>query len=639
MSDKKTSNEEVRTVPRKNFLFKMVFGFLLVLVLLIAGLWIWSGGKGSLATALSFVQGCLPVKSLIISDTQASLRNGGHIGNIHIEQNDGSSVTLNDVNADWNLLDLLKKQLIIQQFSIHKVHVMGAPARTTDSEETPQKPALSEEPASLPKPPEQIVLPVHIDLKQLHIDQVVQGEKEQEIASNIQLSYQFDGSKHSLSLNSAHFADGNYQGNLTLTARQPELDASFKGVLTTQIPQSNQDVSINADTIIHGPLTLLNIVANAQAATNAANSSKFALQATVAPWAAVKIPEADLDLQAFNARAFWAQSPQTLLSGTVKISSTAQEKADIALDLKNTIPGAVDLSKVPVSAITGTLTTQDHQIVINRLNIHMSSGTATITGQAQLPQSASSPPTWKANIQLTSIDPHGIYSQIASDRLSGTIALAQETANTIGFDANITAANGSNVPLFGVRHLVTQGTFFVNNRVVLNSVTASSVDARVQGQSISYALNNGAVSGPLQFTAPGLEADVMLDAFAKTAGSARLVLDIQDVEQAAGWLGKQPIQLGQLPDFLAKVSRYTQNLSSYVKNIPVTLHDGWEKPHVQVELDLNTIITKIMEQEGKDKLLERLGVPQKSQEEGESPRQQIEREAIDRLGDLLNRKK
>jgi len=638
MSDKKNSDGAVRTAPQKSFLFKAILAILLVLILLVAGLWIWSGSSGSFATALSFAQGRLPVKSLTVSDVQASLRSGGHIGNIHIEQNDGSSIILNDVNVDWNLLDLLKKQLIVEQLSVQKVQILRAPEPAEGQEETPQEPAPSpQEPTSLPQPPDQIMLPLRIDLKQLQINQIVQGKEEHEIASNIHLSYQFDGSKHTLLLNSAHLADGDYQGNLTLTAQKPELDANFKGVLTTQVPQSNQNVTINADTKIHGPLTLLNVMANAQAATNAANSSKVVLQGSIAPWAAVKIPEADLDLQAFNAKAFWTQAPETLLSGTVKMATSDQEKTNVALDLKNTIPGAIDLAKLPVSAVTGTLIAQGHEISFNKLDVKLGSGTASFNGNVQLPQ-ASSGFVWQTSIKLTSVDPHGIYSQVASDRLSGNVALTQKVANNIGFDVDITAANASNIPLFRVKHFVTHGTFFVGNRVVFNSLTANSVDAQVQGKNVSYALNSGAASGALRLTAPGLGADATLNAFAKTSGSARLVVDIQDTEKAAGWLTKQPIKLGSLPEFVQKAARYTKNLSAFVKDIPVTLNNGWEKPHVQVDLDLNAIIAKIIEQEGKDKLLERLGLPEQSQE-GEKPRQQIEREAINRLGDLLNRRK
>lgn len=246
MSDKTASTEVARAIkPKKRFLLKAI-GILFALILLfVAGLWVWSGSQGSFSTALSFVQNRLPVKSLTVTDAQASLRNGGHFGNISIEQQDGSVITLHDVKVDWNLFGLLKKNLVIEELTIQKVHVMNAPAPESDN--SPSEQPSSETTASTHEPPQQIVLPVQVNLKKLQIAQVVEGEKELEVASNIDLSYQFDGTKHALLLQNARFADGTYQGNASLTAMKPELEATLKGVLTTQVPQSNQNVTINAD--------------------------------------------------------------------------------------------------------------------------------------------------------------------------------------------------------------------------------------------------------------------------------------------------------------------------------------------------------------------------------------------------------
>lgn len=646
MSDKTPLPQTALPSTKKGFLFKALLGIIILLLLLIAGLWLWSGSQSSFATAISFAQSRLPVKSLTVSDAQASLRNGGHIGNIHIEQNDGSSITLYDVNIDWNLLGLLHKQLTIQQLSVQKVHFMPTSALppTPASEETSQQepvPSTSNQPAPAPQPPEQVLLPIQLDLKQLQIAHVVSGKDEQEVASNIQLSYHYDGTQHALQLESAHLADGAYQGSATLTALHPQLNADLKGILTTQVPQSDQNITIHANATINGPLTLLDVKANAQAATGqTANNSNATLQASVAPWAMIKIPEADLALQAFNTQAFWTQAPQTLLSGTVKVSTSAQSPSDqektlIALNLKNAVPGAIDLSKIPVSSIVGTLTAQSEHVTFNELDLRIGSGTAIITGSAQLPQVPHTNLTWQTHAKLASVDPHIIYSQLASDHLSGTVNASTKSANAIGFDANITAAKGSNIPHFKVKQLVANGTFFMGDRVVLNTVTAHSVDAQIHGQNISYSLKGGAVSGPLQLTAPGLKATASLGAFAKTSGSAKISLNVHSADKAAPWLRKQPINLGSLVDFLDKAAHYTENLVNYTQDIPILINGGWEHPQVTLQLDMNALIAKIIETEGKNKLLDHLGLPQKPQT-NEQPRQQVEREVINRLGDLLN---
>ncbi|MGL4668475.1 MAG: hypothetical protein ACRCWR_11180 [Saezia sp.] len=643
MSDQAKLSETMNTKPKKGFLLKAVGIVFCLFLLLVGGLWVWSGSQGSFATGLSFVQNRLPVKSLTVSDAQASLRSGGHLGSIRIEQNDGSIITLLDVQIDWNLLGLLKKELVIEQLSAQKVHIINAPVSETADHAQPESAPSDEHAPS--QPPQQVVLPFNVDLKQLQIAHVVQGEKEQEIASHIDLSFRFDGTQHTLVLRSAHLADGVYEGNITLTANQPQLDATLKGVLTTKVPQSNQNVTINVDAKIAGPIALLSVKANALAATGSvANSSKAILLASVAPWAGVKIPQADLELQAFNAKAYWAQAPETLLSGTVKVSSsadsvTAKEKALVALNIKNAIPGGIDLSKMPISGVTGTVTAQGSLLTFNKLDIKVGNGTAIVTGNAQLPQkSSSSPLTWHTDIKLTNVDPHSIYSQVASDRLSGTVVASQKSATAIAFDASISAGNGASIPQFRVKQLVTNGTFFMNDRVVLNSLTVNSPDAQVKGQNVSYSLKNGAMSGPLKLIAPGLEADATLNALAQYSGGAKVSLNVSAADKASQWLRKQPINLGSLLDFLDKSALYTQNLVNYTKEIPIVIDGGWAKPHVTLGIDLNALIVKIIENEGKNKLLERLGVPQTPQG-NETPRQQAEQQILNHLGGLLNRQK
>lgn len=636
------SGQQLR-VAKKNKLSKILLSFGVIFVLLLIGVWIWSGSNGSLATALSLVQNKLPVQSITLQNAQASIRNGGHIGNIRIEQNDGSIISLDDVDVNWKFLGIFSKNLTVEHLSAKKIHFLPA-VDSQDKEDSAvvNEPKTENGSKTGSAPPEEIGLPIQITINKLEVDRIVSGAQEQEVASKIDVSYRFDGVQHILDVQSAKVADGLYQGKATLTALQPVLDAHLSGVITTHVPQSNQSITLNAKVDIQGPLTLLNIKANAQTVhVTSDNGSTAVLDASVAPWATLKIPEANLELQAFNTNTFWAQSPQTLLSGTAKIvtsveNSSGQEKTSVALNIKNVLPGAIDQSKIPVSAVNGTVMMTGERVNFDGLTVHLNAGKVVITGHAILPQDDSTTFKWNADFQLTDVDPRLLYSTLATDRLSGTVKLMQDKAGSIRFDANITAANAKNMAQFQVKQIITNGTLLLQKQVSFNSLTVRALNAQVNGHHISYVLNSGAVSGPLTLTASGIEADATLSAFAQHSGSAKINVVVLDASKAAEWLRQQPLKVEPLVELLDKVSRYTKNLSAYTKAIPITVNDGWEKPKVNVEIDINALIANIIEQEGKNKLLESIVLPKPSQGEG-GVKQEAEKEALRQIGNLFNR--
>ena len=232
---------------------------------------------------------------------------------------------------------LFGRQVTIDHLTVDKVQVIQKPAPVKEG--APEQPPTSET-KTASTPPDNISLPLQLDLKQLQINTVIWGENSEKVAaSQIAGSYRFDGDNHQMNLTSLHVADGDYRAQATLRAQNPQLDATLNGMLRTQVPESTQTVDIEAQAKISGLLTELDVQANAQTKTGTANGPKAQLHATVMPWSALMVPKANLDLQAFNANAFWVQAPQTLLSGTVVVTTSQQgetgaQQAQLSADLK-----------------------------------------------------------------------------------------------------------------------------------------------------------------------------------------------------------------------------------------------------------------------------------------------------------------
>ena len=618
---------------------KALVALVVFLVILAGGVWVWSGSNGSLAQGIVLAQRFLaPGQSLSASDVQGSLRHGGHIGSLHWQQ-EGLSAELNNVDLKWQLSALFGHKLLVDQLGIDELRINQiAPERSETQNEAHEQTGGAPERAA---PPEKIVLPVHVDLQELHIGRVMlNGDV---VASDIALAYQFDGKQHQTDVSSLRVADGSYTGHAVLRANNPLLDAQFEGVLVTRLPQVQQDVTLDIDTSVQGLLSELSVRANAQVGTqngarDHANNPKVNLTATVMPWAALMVPQADLALQAFNAQAFWPQAPQTLLSGTVKVQThgePATQQAAITADLANAVTGALDQSKLPVSALRANVNINGHTASVTQLHAVIGQGAVDVTGNYLLPATGrAGAGAWQANARLTHIDPRLLYSQLARDSVSGTIVAKVEQAapQTIHFNVNVNAANAANFAQFRVRQVTAQGYLVSDDHVKLDSLMVQSVDARVDG-SATYGLHTGAVSGPLKLVAPGLEADVTLNSFAAQSGSARVSLDVQVADRASNWLRNQPVRLGELVNFLEKAAQYTENIANYTQAIPIVIEGGWENHRVRLELDINAVVAKIIEDQARRRLLPRTGT-----EHGGTLREQAEREAVNRLGEgLLNR--
>lgn len=647
------ANPSLTPQKKSSKLLKVLSVIFILLILCLGTLWIWSGSNGSLAQGISLAQRFLkPGQSISATNVQGSLRNGGHIENLQWHQ-EGLDVNLTDVTLDWQLLSaLLSKKLTINSLSIDQLQIIRQKPAT---EATPSV-ATSDRQNALP--PQEIILPIQIDLKQLHINQITEGQAPRNLlASNLISSFEFDGTQHRVKINSVHIADGNYQGQLTLQAKNQQLDAQFTGELKTTVPQSSQSINLTADVKISGPLTQLRIDAHAQTsasqASNASTAPKAQLQAVLMPWSTLMVPEANLALQSFNPHAFWPQAPQSLLSGTAKITSSpesassTQQRAFITADLKNTNPGTLDLSKLPITALNIKAHIQEQIIHIEQLNALIGQGHINLTGNYHLPQKDKPEltPPWEISSTFNSIDPQLLYSTMARDQISGTIVASQKTAQSINFNAKLNAANSANIAKFRVHQLNTQGTFVIGKHIQFNTLDIQAIDGRIQGN-VTYTLASQAITGPLKLTAPGLDATITLNTLAPNSGSAHIQLNVHSINETLTWLRPKQTHMQSLVNFLQNAQKYTQKLADYVQNIPITVEGGWKNPQVKVQIDLNALIQKIIADVAKKELASRLhlGNPLRPASPEGTPQppssSDLRRGVLNQLGQgLLNRHK
>ena len=120
----------------------------LAVVLLAAGLWVWSGRSTSLATTLAQAARYLPSdQTLQTRDVSGSLRGGGTIGWLRWS-NPTMAVEVDGARFGWSLAPLLQRSVKVGEVHADKVRIASTP--------NPDAPP--------PEPLQQLVLPVSIDL-------------------------------------------------------------------------------------------------------------------------------------------------------------------------------------------------------------------------------------------------------------------------------------------------------------------------------------------------------------------------------------------------------------------------------------------------------------------------------------------
>jgi translocation and assembly module TamB len=536
------------------------FAVLVILLTLLAGgFWWWSGTDGSLAWLLDRVGRSQP---LVAEGVSGSMRSGLQVKRL-VWERDGLKVEADEVRIEWSPLSLISRELKLDQ--LHAVALKVTDTRAPSTEKL--------------KPPESIELPLQLDIDNVKIDRIEYRGANSVQASDLAAGYVFDGKQHQLWLRSLKYADGRYQGKVTIGASGPlPVEANVQGTVTTPVPAGKGNVPLSFKANVKGPLRRLQAdavvsVTSPPAAGQPAPGAT--VQAVLTPFEAQPLPQAQARLTALDLHSFWAQAPQTQLSGEIKVEPAGTQSWTLSADLRNAQPGPWNAQRLPLEHVKAQGQWRDGRALVRSLQAELAGGS--LQAQGEWAQGG-----WKAEGTLKDIDPARVYSQFAASPVAGKVQLRQQ-GKAIAFDvalesdgklrpASKSAARGPDAPpalLF--RELNVQGNW---NEGVLEvpQVKLRTSDSTLQG-SVTAQPAAPAGSGKLTLQAPGLQARID-GAVAAASGGGTAKIDVTDVARAQRWAQSLPY----VPKAIAQL-RATGSAT-----LDLNWKGGWQDPTVQAAL-------------------------------------------------------
>ncbi len=416
-----------------------VLGLLVLVLALAAGLWVWSGQPGSLATVLRLAGAHVP---LVSDNAQGSVRRGGTVEKL-VWDKDGMRVEVQGAELLWQPMALLHGQLQIDTLSARRIEI-------TDQRAPSTAPAAG--------PPQQLSLPLAIEVKAISAHSFHWTGPPAIEASNFSGSYRYDHVRHALTVQQLDVLDGRYQGDIALgVVGPPSLKLAVQGAVAAPMPAGQTAMPVRAKMTADSPLTdmaiTLDVAADAaalaelpeavQAKLKAASAAQTpavpdtggaspSLQATarVTPWQAPLLPQLDANFKALDLGTFLPQAPRTRLSGTVQVqplapdaatadtakatasavsaasAATASEpqlKADarpaakapqhwrVQAHIDNAQAGPIDAHLLPLDSLAIDADWRDGLAIVRDLQAKLAGGSVHTTGQWQQPVASETP--------------------------------------------------------------------------------------------------------------------------------------------------------------------------------------------------------------------------------------------------------
>ncbi len=345
-----------------------LFGTTLALVAaLLLSAWLWSGHARSLPLTLEWLQGWLGGPGsegpLLVRDASGSLREGGRIGYLRWRRN-GLEIELEDLQLRWPA-SLWPDLLLRRELRLDPLQL----ARLRLRDDSP--------PSAERLPPADLLLPWLESVQlPLRVEAVVIEGNPRLTLGPLQADYRYrrgpDGDlRHELQLQQLRWAQGQYQLQAQLQANAPmRLDAQLQGLAQASLP-GGRGQSLSAQASLSGQLAgreaglALEISVNptASAQTQARAGATLKASATIAPWATLPLPTAELELREIDLAAFWPQAPRTRLQGRWQASSqpagpgaTAKDtRWELAGELRNGAAGPWQRGALPLAQLRAAL--------------------------------------------------------------------------------------------------------------------------------------------------------------------------------------------------------------------------------------------------------------------------------------------
>jgi translocation and assembly module TamB len=540
----------------------------------VTGLWWWAGQDGSLATAWRLAARWAPdMQALQLRDVTGALRGDGRIGLVVWEQ-DGLRVEAHEVTLAWQPYGLLAGTVQLDRLGAQRVGVADSRAPSTTQA----------------TPPVSLALPIGVAVGTLSVGQLQWQGRPAFEARELRATYRFDGLRHRVGIDNVTVAQGSYKGQASVGARGAmQLDAEIAGVLGTTVPGANTPTTLTVEARINGPLTELEIDANAVASTPASSAAKSqdtpraTLKARVTPWAPQPVQHAQATFRELDLAAFWPGAPQTRLSGDghVRPDPAHPDSWTLATTLDNDLPGPIDQNRVPVERLEGHGEWRNGVGLVRQLDARLAGGRLTASGE----WTDATRLAWKLRAQARGIQPQRVHGAMAALPLDAE-ANANGAGSSTNFDVKLATATlagplkagdaaTANARALRLREARAQGRW-ADGLLTLETLLVRADDARIDA-ALRVRPAAPSVEGRAAITAPGARIDASGSAD-PAAGNGQLDADVANAAQLVAWLSRIPA----LGDAIRGIDGGVDIRGQ--ANLGLRWQGGWRDPAVQARL-------------------------------------------------------
>jgi translocation and assembly module TamB len=543
---------------------RVLVAFALLLALVAAGLWWWSGQEGSLKwlferiAAGGWVQG---------EGVRGSVRGRWHLERVTWER-DGLRLEAEDIELAWQPVAVLSRTLQLEQVRV-------ARARIIDKRPQDKEPL---------KPPSDLRLPWLVNVEELKVAQLEYEGRATVEASALAARYAFDGRRHKVELKSLQLAGGDYRGDISLLAIAPlTLDARLSGRFQAPVPGTEERVPLAFQLRAEGPATGIDARAELQVLdpkSPARELPQATARARIAPFDEMPIPRGTADFRQLDLAMFWPAAPRTLLSGQVEVAPAGTGTWRLQADVRNAAAGAWNARRLPLVSARGQGEWRGGTALVKALEAEVGGGSIAGSGgwEGQ---------GWSFEGRVDGVDPSQVHGSLAPLPLTGPLKL-KGAGQAVDFDLALqagaprprppsqrsVAGNGDLAAAAGaleLRSAQAQGRW-AGDALSLKQVRVRTSDASLDGN-LELQLAARAGSGRLQLRAPGLQAQAQ-GSVADTRGQGSADVEAGDLAQAQRWLARWPGVGGLLKGFALRGQAQGQ----------VAWQGGWRDPAVQARV-------------------------------------------------------
>lgn len=557
---------------KRRWLRRLLLGLMVLAVLgnlALAGLWWWSGRPQSLPQTLALVQRWLPQDyQLQFDNAQGSLRYGGKIGHLRFASK-GLQLEIQELSLQWRLGQLLRQQVQVSQLHMAAVHIRTEPKTEPDP---PSEPLQS---LNLPV---RIALPVQIDL-------LTWGDAPSAQVQHLKARYDYNGSQHQVQLlgvdyplNGADNAPAQLHAQVQLQGAAPmQLKGSVQASLPAP-PQLEQPITIDTLASITGTLggkdAQLQLQAHARAlhpdevaakagaqaaADDKAKEAKEAtedaaddarqglnahLQATIRPWQAQPLPEAQATFKQLNLAQLSAQLPPSDIHGQVRVHTDDQGLWRVHAELDNALAGAWDQSALPMRHLQARAQQNAAQWQLQELLLQLpGSDGGQLLAQGQFDTQDH---TLQAQLQLQQVNPQRALASLPKQSISGSLEAQADADQQVQFTLQLQPAQPTSAP--GLRQARAQGQWQAP-LLQLSDIAIDAWGAQLHSPQLSWNQDTQLLTSQehTRLELPGASAQLQ-GTLGRDNGQGALLAKITEAQQVVRWINQLPGLANAAPD-------------------------------------------------------------------------------------------